>query len=292
MIDYFKAFEENYIPIDVQKGIEAQQSEEMFQMFVDHYRTLQFEKDYNKIQEGLLTENYLCLKEVAHTIKGSLGYLCPIVVGDVSNQLQIFIKERIPDKDGKIKYPFTEEDKIKVYKDSLFILTEMTALLRYFFKNYPDFSDKYNYDTAKKIIDDCYKVYFKRFSVAVNDEQNTNTNSNNNNNNNNNYNSKNLEKQQSSQTDKLQKSQQVGSLANENSQVIKEASMRQATQDKEEQKKNTKILQQATAAPIKEENSTLIADPEEKKEEGVGSHDIKLEQQEKNQPCCNACNIF
>ncbi|KAL4489865.1 hypothetical protein ABPG72_010764 [Tetrahymena utriculariae] len=290
MIDYFKAFEENYIPIDVQKGIESQQSEEMFNMFVDHYRTLQFEKDYKRIYEGLVTENYVCLKEAAHTIKGSLGYLCPIIVGDVSNQLQIFIKERIPDKEGKIKYPFTEEDKKKVYKDSIFILTEMTALLRYFFKNYADFSDKYNYESAKKIIDDCYKVYFKRFSIPFNDEQNTNTNSNNNNNNN--YNSKNLDKQQSSQTDKQKNSQQVASVGNENSQAIKESSMRQATQDKEEQKKNTKNAQSTTAAPIKEENSTVVADPEEKKEEGVGSHDIKLEQQEKTQPCCNTCNIF
>ncbi|EAR89997.2 hypothetical protein TTHERM_01050430 (macronuclear) [Tetrahymena thermophila SB210] len=292
MIDYFKAFEEEYIPIDVQKGKETH-GDEMFPMLVDNYRSLQFDKDYQRIHEGLLNESYQTLKDVTHSIKGSLGYLCPFVVGGISDQLQIFIRDRIPDKEGKIKLPFTEEEKQRVYKDSLFILTEMTALLRYFSKNYPDFQTKYSFESAKKIIDDCYKVYFKRFSIPYNDEQNMNSNSNNNNNNNNNNNiSKNLEKQQSSQTDKLQKSQQVASVGNDNSLAIKESSIRQVTQDKDDQKKNSKNTQSATAAPIKEENSTVVADPEEKKEEGVGSHDIKLEQQEKNQPCCNACNIF
>ncbi|EAR90011.2 hypothetical protein TTHERM_01050570 (macronuclear) [Tetrahymena thermophila SB210] len=291
MIDYFKAFEEEYIPIDVQKGIQIN-GEEMFLLLQETYRSQVFNKDYKRVYEGLLNEDYESLKFVTYNIKSTLGYLSPFVAYDVCEQLHLFIRVRIPAREGKIQFPFTEEDKQRVYKDSIFILTEMTALLRYFSKNYPDFQDKYSFQSAKKIIDDCYKFYFKRFSIPFNDEQNMNTNTNNNNNNNNNIINKNLEKQKGSQTEKLQKSQQVASVGNDNSLAIKESSMRQVTQDKDEQKKKSKNTQSATASPIKEKNNTVVADPEGKKEEGVGINDIKLEQQEKNQPCCNDCNIF
>ncbi|EAR90010.2 hypothetical protein TTHERM_01050560 (macronuclear) [Tetrahymena thermophila SB210] len=289
MIDYFKAFEEEYIPIDVQKGIQIN-GEEMFLLIIENYRSTQFDKDYKRIYESLLNEDYESLYYVIYSIQGSIAYLSPLVVDDVSNQLKIFIRERIPDRYGKIKLPFTEEDKQRVYKDSILILTEIIALSRYCSKNYPDFQDKYSFQSAKKIIDDCYKFYFKRFSIPFNDEQNMNTNTNNNNNNNNI--NKNLEKLKGSQTEKLQKSQQVDSAGNDNSLAIKESSMRQVTQDKDEQKKQSINTQSATASPIKEKNSTVVADPGGKKEEEVGIHNIKLEQKEKNQPCCNDCNIF
>ncbi|EAR90009.1 hypothetical protein TTHERM_01050550 (macronuclear) [Tetrahymena thermophila SB210] len=262
MIDYFKAFEEEYIPIDVQKGIQIY-GEELFNVIVDNYMSIQFDKDYKRIYEGLLNEDYKTLYSPIFNLKCCVDSLCLLVLGNVSIQLQMFIQERIPDMHGRIKLPFTEEDKQRVYKDSIFILTELTAFLRYFSKNYPDFQDKYSFKNAKKIIDDCYKFYFKRFSIPFNDEQNINTNSNNNNNNNI---SKNLQ-YQGSQTDKLQKSQQVASVGNENSLAIKESSIKKSIKDKDEQKKNSKNTQSATAAPIKEENSTIVADSEEKKEE-------------------------
>ncbi|EAR90008.1 hypothetical protein TTHERM_01050540 (macronuclear) [Tetrahymena thermophila SB210] len=288
MIDYFKAFEEEYIPIDVQKGIQFI-GEELFPLYLENYRSVQFDLDYERVYEGLLNEDYKILNLGACCIKSTMKYLYPFVLYEVSKQLQMFIRERIPDQYGKIILPFTEEDKQRVYKDSIFILTELTAFQRYFSKNNPNFQDKYSFESAKKIIDDCYKVYFNRFSIPFNDEQNMNINSNNNNNNNNNNISKNLE-QQGSQTDKLQKSsQQVASVGNDNSLAIKEFSIKKGIKDKHEQNKNT---QSETAAPINEENSTIVADPQEKKEKGLGIYGIKLEQQENYQPCCNACDIF
>jgi len=61
----------------------------------------------------------------------------------------MFILERIDSKTGKAKYPFLPQDKIKVYKDGIVILTEMIALQRYFTKKFPTFDTPFKKDEAK-----------------------------------------------------------------------------------------------------------------------------------------------
>lgn len=49
MNNYFKAFDESYIPLKVEEGI-AMFTEEIYDSFVDnYYSTLQFDKDFSRI---------------------------------------------------------------------------------------------------------------------------------------------------------------------------------------------------------------------------------------------------
>lgn len=72
MVDYLNAFDESYIPLNIQEGIEMM-TEEVYDTIQNEYRYLQFNKDYSRVVQGLLEEDYPLIKEAAHSIKGTLG---------------------------------------------------------------------------------------------------------------------------------------------------------------------------------------------------------------------------
>ncbi|EGR30711.1 hypothetical protein IMG5_125130, partial [Ichthyophthirius multifiliis] len=99
------------------------------------------------------------VKESAHSVKGSFGYLKPLILDQISNELQNFIKKRLTDN-----LPFTDEDVLYIYQQGLVVLTEYIAFKRFVKKT---FNIDIDLHELKSQIDECYKVYFKICNIQT-----------------------------------------------------------------------------------------------------------------------------
>lgn len=72
MIDYFNAFNESYIPLNIEEGKEMY-AQEMYHLVVDNYLQVLFKKDLLNITQGILEEDYKLLKYTLCSMKGTLA---------------------------------------------------------------------------------------------------------------------------------------------------------------------------------------------------------------------------